>query len=169
MATKKSAARKAPAKKKAAAGAPELVELPVSTAIEVSFGGDGKPRVDIDPAMIVPGGEIIWHTPPGERRAFTIRLEPDAKLTQAMRKAAEKAARSATKNASLPEGRVLKSRPQQIVSVRVPPKIQAQRWNCVIDANGIHITTGVLILGTNVIVRPPKKKIDGHGDDDRTG
>lgn len=168
MATKKSAARKAPAKK-AQAAVPELVELPVFVAIEVSFAGDGTPRVDIDPAMIVPGGEIIWHTPSGERRDFSIRLEPGAKLTPAMRKAAAKAARSVAKSPSLSEARVLKSRPQQVVSVRVPPKAQAQRWDCVIDADGIHITTGVLILGTNVIVRPPKPKADDHGGDGRTG
>jgi hypothetical protein len=168
MATKKKTTQKAPAKKNPVPIA-EVVELPVFAAIEVSFAANGKPQVDIDPAMIVPGGEVIWHTPSGERRAFTITLEPGAKLTQVMRKAAAKAARNATKSVSLSEARALKSRLQQVVSVRVPPKAEARRWNCVIDADGIRITTGVLILGTNVIVRPPKKTIDGHGDDDRTG
>ncbi|MEP7041584.1 MAG: hypothetical protein ABI843_00890 [Dokdonella sp.] len=168
MATKNKAVRKAPAKNGPAA-APEVVELPMFAAIEVSFAGDGKPRVDIDPAMIVAGGEVIWHTPPGERRAFKITLEPGAKLTRANRAAAAKAARGGTKSASLSEARVLRSSLRQVVSVRVPPKAEARMWDCIIDADGVRVTTGVLILGTNVIVRPPKPKVDEHGGDGLTG
>ena len=168
MATKKKAARKAPAKK-SPVPVSEVVELPVFAAIEVSFAADGKPQVDIDPAMIVPGGEVIWHTAPGERRAFEITLEPGAKLTRAKRTASAKATRSATKSASLSEARALKSSLRQFASVRVPPDAEARMWNCVIDADGIRVSTGVIILGTNVIVRPPKPKTGGPGSTGPTG
>lgn len=160
MAMKKKAVLKAPAKT-TRRREPSVVELPLSTSIEVSYAKDGTPSVDIDPAMIVAGGEVIWHTRAGEQRAFKIVLKPGANVAQAEQEAFARAARKAKKSASLSAALTLQSSLQQVIRVGVPLDAKERMWNCVIEAGGLHISTGVLILGTNPIVRPPKPKNTG--------
>ena len=164
MATKKKAVLAAPAKTNRRRQ-PSVVELPMCASIEVSYAKDGTPSVDIDPAMIAPGGEVVWHTKPGEQRAFKIALRPGTKVAQARQEAFAQAARKATKSASLSAARTLQSSLQQVIRVGIPLNAKERMWNCVIDGGGIRITTGVLILGTNVIVRPPKPKNSGPNND----
>jgi len=158
MATKKKTVRKAPAKKSSRRSATHAVEYHPSTSIEVSFTAAGKPKVDIDPAVVAPGSDVIWHTAPGQRRAFTVVLNAGAAAPRIKQRAAPKPVGAGMANASLSEGLVLRSQTEQVVQLTIPLDATAGMWTCVIDAGGIRATTGVIVTGTDILVRPPRPK-----------
>lgn len=128
--------------------------------IEVSITDDGKPSVDIDPAIVPRGGEVVWHTPPGQQQPLRIVFEAGSPIMTDKGNSVTPAGHAEKQSpGKAVEGSVgdvaLQSSLQQVVRASIREDAADDMWTCVVETGG-PLPSNIQRLLTGIVVRPPK-------------
>jgi len=141
---------------------PDVPDPRPVTSIQVSIAADGTPSVDVDPAVVAPGGVVVWHTSADEQRPFRILFEEGSPLetsqggTNALAHSPTGKAAMATAKPPKLEGNVtLPSRTEQVVRAAIRENAAEKMWRCTIE---VDIQGQKQRIFTGIIVRPPKPR-----------
>ena len=140
--------------------APEGIQSPRATVIEVTYNDDGVIATGLPQADAYAGDEIILLAPPGETRGFSVWLSEDFPLdrnagTPGSYPKVELAGSSGIKSAATAtaEGRNVRSGALQGVRLRLDPRAVPGRYGYGLDAEIPKGVPGVALAG-GVIIRP---------------
>lgn len=140
--------------------APEGIESPRATVIEVTYDDDGVIATGLPQADAYAGDEIILLAPPGEARGFSVWLSEDFPLdrnggTPGSYPKVEPAGSSGTRSVgpATTEGRNVRSGPLQVVRLRIDSRAAPGRYGYGLDAEIPKGVPGVALAG-GVIIRP---------------